>query len=303
MPDETRNYLPKLQALKNIVRDPEKYGLELGDIPDAPYFAVIKSTRKIDVKAAAALAEMSLDEFQYLEPAAQPAGDRRCRRVHDPAADRQGRAVRGEARTSPTSRSCRGRRTGCATARRCRRSRRSSGCRWTRCARSTASAPSRRCRSGHALLVPAQGPAEAAADTLSQCRCSRRFRRAGRSTTASTAATRWRSIASRYAVTPQDLRRWNGISRRRAASPQARSLRITSDLAPDAGTTKRAAGRKASTAAGKPNGEGREARGEVGHRRADRQGQGVGGHLAGIRPRRDSFEQQGSPGKAPESLP
>ncbi|HET7033516.1 MAG TPA: transglycosylase SLT domain-containing protein, partial [Casimicrobiaceae bacterium] len=42
MPDETRNYLPKLQAIKNIVRDPEKYGLELGDIPDAPYFAVVK---------------------------------------------------------------------------------------------------------------------------------------------------------------------------------------------------------------------------------------------------------------------
>ena len=68
MPEETRNYLPKLQALKNIVRDPEKYGLELGDIPDAPYFTVVKITRKIDVKAAAALAEMPLDEFQYLNP-------------------------------------------------------------------------------------------------------------------------------------------------------------------------------------------------------------------------------------------
>ncbi len=47
---------------------PEKYGLELGDIPDAPYFAVVKTKRKIDVKAAAALAEMSIDEFQYLNP-------------------------------------------------------------------------------------------------------------------------------------------------------------------------------------------------------------------------------------------
>ena len=44
MPDETRNYLPKLQAVKNIVRDPEKYGLALADIPDAPYFAVVKTT-------------------------------------------------------------------------------------------------------------------------------------------------------------------------------------------------------------------------------------------------------------------
>ncbi len=68
MPDETRNYLPKLQALKNIVRDPEKYGLDLSDIPDAPYFAVVKMDRKIDVKIAAKLAEMPVDEFLYLNP-------------------------------------------------------------------------------------------------------------------------------------------------------------------------------------------------------------------------------------------
>ena len=68
MPDETRNYLPKLQALKNIVRDPEKYGLDLADIPDAPYFAVVKMDRKIDVKLAAQLAEMPVDEFLYLNP-------------------------------------------------------------------------------------------------------------------------------------------------------------------------------------------------------------------------------------------
>ena len=68
MPDETRNYLPKLQALKNIVREPDQYGLDLTDIPDAPYFAVVKMARKIDVKMAAQLAEMPVDEFQYLNP-------------------------------------------------------------------------------------------------------------------------------------------------------------------------------------------------------------------------------------------
>ena len=68
MPDETRNYLPKLQALKNIVRDPEKYGIDLSDIPDAPYFAVVRMARKIDVKVAAKLAEMPVDEFLYLNP-------------------------------------------------------------------------------------------------------------------------------------------------------------------------------------------------------------------------------------------
>ncbi len=68
MPAETRNYLPKLQALKNIVADPEKYGVALADIPDAPYFTVVKITRKMDVKRAAELAEMPLDEFALLNP-------------------------------------------------------------------------------------------------------------------------------------------------------------------------------------------------------------------------------------------
>ena len=43
MPAETRNYLPKFQAVKNIVRDPEKYGLELAEIPDSPYFTIVKA--------------------------------------------------------------------------------------------------------------------------------------------------------------------------------------------------------------------------------------------------------------------
>jgi len=68
MPDETRNYLPKLQAIKNIVRDPERHGLVLADVPDAPYFAVVKVDRKMDVKKAAELAELSEDEFLALNP-------------------------------------------------------------------------------------------------------------------------------------------------------------------------------------------------------------------------------------------
>jgi membrane-bound lytic murein transglycosylase D len=68
MPNETRNYLPKLQAVKNIVRDPEKYGLVLSDVPDAPYFTAVKVTRKMDVKRAAELAEMPEDEFVALNP-------------------------------------------------------------------------------------------------------------------------------------------------------------------------------------------------------------------------------------------
>jgi membrane-bound lytic murein transglycosylase D len=68
MPAETANYLPKLQAIKNIIRDPEKYGLVLADIPDAPYFATVMTHRKMDTKFAAELAEMSLEDFLALNP-------------------------------------------------------------------------------------------------------------------------------------------------------------------------------------------------------------------------------------------
>ncbi|MDR2243961.1 MAG: LysM peptidoglycan-binding domain-containing protein [Burkholderiales bacterium] len=68
MPKETANYIPKLQAIKNIIRDPEKYNIELADMPDAPYFTVVKTTRRMDVKKAVALAEMSKEEFLALNP-------------------------------------------------------------------------------------------------------------------------------------------------------------------------------------------------------------------------------------------
>ncbi|HET9764387.1 MAG TPA: transglycosylase SLT domain-containing protein [Casimicrobiaceae bacterium] len=68
MPAETRSYVPKLQAVKNIVSDPERFDLALADIPDAPYFTVVRTNRPMDVKAAAELAEMPLDEFLSLNP-------------------------------------------------------------------------------------------------------------------------------------------------------------------------------------------------------------------------------------------
>ncbi|MDR2173789.1 MAG: LysM peptidoglycan-binding domain-containing protein [Burkholderiales bacterium] len=68
MPKETANYVPKLQAVKNIIRDPEKYNIELADIPDAPYFTVVKTMKRMDVDKAASLAEMSKEEFLALNP-------------------------------------------------------------------------------------------------------------------------------------------------------------------------------------------------------------------------------------------
>jgi len=69
MPKETANYLPKLQAVKNIIADPERYGILLVEIPDQPYFIRVNAPSHIDVKRAAQLAEVPLEEFRNLNPA------------------------------------------------------------------------------------------------------------------------------------------------------------------------------------------------------------------------------------------
>jgi membrane-bound lytic murein transglycosylase D len=68
MPAETRHYVPKLQALKNIIANPALFGIDLDPIPNQPYFASINKTRDIDVRLAAQLAEMTVEEFIALNP-------------------------------------------------------------------------------------------------------------------------------------------------------------------------------------------------------------------------------------------
>jgi membrane-bound lytic murein transglycosylase D len=68
MPPETRQYVPKLQALKNIINNPEPFGIDVGPIPNQPYFATVTKLRDIDVQLAARLAEMPVEEFIALNP-------------------------------------------------------------------------------------------------------------------------------------------------------------------------------------------------------------------------------------------
>ena len=68
MPMETRNYVPKLQAVKNIVMNPQVYGLTLPSIPNHPYFVTVTTSHDIDVDTAAKLANMTPDEFRSLNP-------------------------------------------------------------------------------------------------------------------------------------------------------------------------------------------------------------------------------------------
>jgi membrane-bound lytic murein transglycosylase D len=71
MPKETRNYLPKLQAIKNIIANPELFNLTLATVPNRPYFAVVNAPAQMDVALAAKLADVPLEEFRYLNPGHQ----------------------------------------------------------------------------------------------------------------------------------------------------------------------------------------------------------------------------------------
>jgi membrane-bound lytic murein transglycosylase D len=70
MPGETRYYVPKLQALKNVFSNPNVLAnLNIRGVPNRPYFATVTKTANIDVKLAAQLAEMPVQEFVALNPA------------------------------------------------------------------------------------------------------------------------------------------------------------------------------------------------------------------------------------------
>ncbi|MDH0774143.1 transglycosylase SLT domain-containing protein [Delftia tsuruhatensis] len=68
MPAETRMYVPKLQAVKNIVANPDAFNTELPVIENHPYFQTVTITRDIDVELVAKLADVSTEDFKALNP-------------------------------------------------------------------------------------------------------------------------------------------------------------------------------------------------------------------------------------------
>jgi membrane-bound lytic murein transglycosylase D len=69
MPNETRHYIPKLIAIKNIISNAQQMGISLPALANKAYFVTIEKTRPIDLKLAAQFAGMSVDEFVALNPA------------------------------------------------------------------------------------------------------------------------------------------------------------------------------------------------------------------------------------------
>lgn len=68
LPEETRYYLPKLMAIRNIVLSPELHGVELADIPNTPYFAEIDVPVALDIRSVARLAGLPTAEVLALNP-------------------------------------------------------------------------------------------------------------------------------------------------------------------------------------------------------------------------------------------
>ena len=68
MPKETQQYVPRLIAVKNLIQHPQDFDIDLGVVPNAPYFAQITLTQRIDVALAAKLAQTTLEEFTSLNP-------------------------------------------------------------------------------------------------------------------------------------------------------------------------------------------------------------------------------------------
>lgn len=79
---ETRQYVPKLIAISNIIKNPQKYGIKLAVIPNQPYFSEIRLNSQIDLNIVAEASGVPIKELKMLNPgfkrwATDPAGPHR----------------------------------------------------------------------------------------------------------------------------------------------------------------------------------------------------------------------------------
>ena len=155
MPDETRNYVPKLQAVKNIVARPEAFGLTLPALENHPYFLSVPIERDIDVDARGAAGRPAARRVPAAQPADEQAGDPGRRHAAGAAALRQRQPFVRNAERSTAARWPAGRpgsrRRRCSPADAAQAGRHERG---RSCARSTASRRACWSRPARRLLVP-----------------------------------------------------------------------------------------------------------------------------------------------------
>jgi membrane-bound lytic murein transglycosylase D len=68
LPRETRAYVPKLLALRDIVGQPDKFSLKLPEIANRPHFKVVEVGSQIDLALAAELAGLTVEELYRYNP-------------------------------------------------------------------------------------------------------------------------------------------------------------------------------------------------------------------------------------------
>lgn len=68
VPAETRAYVPRLLALAEIIKYPQRYKITLPDIPHTPYFEEVNIGSQIDLNHAAQLAGISYKDLIKLNP-------------------------------------------------------------------------------------------------------------------------------------------------------------------------------------------------------------------------------------------
>lgn len=68
VPQETRAYIPRLLALAEVVQNPQRYHVQLANIPHEPYFEEVNIGSQIDLNHAAKLAGISYRDLIKLNP-------------------------------------------------------------------------------------------------------------------------------------------------------------------------------------------------------------------------------------------
>jgi membrane-bound lytic murein transglycosylase D len=69
LPAETRGYVPELLAMRRLVANPGRYGLEFSHILNEPYFVPIATGGQIDLEVVAKIAGISTEDLYTLNPA------------------------------------------------------------------------------------------------------------------------------------------------------------------------------------------------------------------------------------------
>lgn len=68
LPAETRSYIPRILALRELISQPQAHGIELPPLPDSAYFSIVEIGAQLDLARAAELAAIDINELYRLNP-------------------------------------------------------------------------------------------------------------------------------------------------------------------------------------------------------------------------------------------